>query len=95
MIIWRVKVDNHRLLSRIGYGLGIWIVIGASTEVAVTAYLLNRSWDQWDTAFKIVTPVIFSLWIVTQLYGGWRLFQMGKSKAKAYRDSKKEEEDTV
>lgn len=91
MILWRVKVDNHKLLSRIGYGLSIWIVVGASTEVAVTAYLLNRSWNEWDKVFRIVTPLVFGLWIVTQLYGGWRLYGMGKAKAKQFREGREED----
>ena len=79
MIIWRVKANNHLVRARIGYGCYIWIIVSACTEVIVTAYLLKDSWGEWGPVFQVITPVVFSLWIVTQFYGAYRLFNMGRA----------------
>ncbi|KAK2060131.1 hypothetical protein LY76DRAFT_426203 [Colletotrichum caudatum] len=79
MIIWRVKRSDHKLLSYLSGALCIWVLIGATTEVIVTIYLLHKSWDRWGHAWKFITPFIFSLWIATQLYGASRLFAMSQS----------------
>ncbi|OBR02547.1 hypothetical protein CH63R_13773 [Colletotrichum higginsianum IMI 349063] len=79
MIIWRVKRNNHKLLAYLTAGLCVWVIVGACTEVAVTIYLLHKSWGRWGTVWKFVTPFVFSLWIATQLYGASRLFVMSQS----------------
>ncbi|EGU80876.1 hypothetical protein RAB80_016886 [Fusarium oxysporum f. sp. vasinfectum] len=78
MIVWRIKRHNTLLLSRMAYTCCVWQVTGAITEVAVTIYLLNRSWHRWGLEWRIITPLVFSLWITTQLYGASRLYQMGR-----------------
>lgn len=89
MILWRVKNKNTYFLSRIGYICCGWMLTGACTEVAVTIYLLNRSWDYWGKVFRVLTPCVFSLWILTQLYAAWRFFQMGRSKDIEYKKGMK------
>ncbi|KAK6207969.1 hypothetical protein QIS74_13050 [Colletotrichum tabaci] len=79
MILWRIRRNDHRLLSYLTTGLCVWVVVGACTEVAVTIYLLHKSWDRWGHVWKFVTPFIFSLWIATQLYGASRLWSMSRS----------------
>ncbi|CAH0050829.1 unnamed protein product [Clonostachys solani] len=85
MIIWRVKRQNHKLLAHIGLGCCIWILVAATTEVVVTIYLLNRSWHRWGTVFRVITPVVFALWIATQLYGAYRLYTMGRAQLQEHR----------
>ncbi|KAK1975582.1 hypothetical protein LZ30DRAFT_349153 [Colletotrichum cereale] len=79
MIIWRIRRNDHRLLSYLSVGLCVWVLVGATAEVIVTIYLLHKSWDRWGHVWKFVTPIIFSLWIATQLYGASRLFSMSLS----------------
>ncbi|KAM0229832.1 hypothetical protein ACHAPO_009726 [Fusarium lateritium] len=79
MILWRIKRDNPAFLSRMAFGCCIWAVVAALTETIVTIYLLHNSWAQWGIAWKIITPVVFSLWITTQLYGSTRLYSMGRA----------------
>jgi hypothetical protein len=81
LIIWRVKFSEHRLLSRIAYACCIWVLVGATVETAVTIWLLNRSWHRWSLSFRVLLPLVFSLWISTQLYGAWRILGMARSKA--------------
>ncbi|KAH7245489.1 hypothetical protein BKA59DRAFT_172235 [Fusarium tricinctum] len=79
MIIWRVKRDNPALLSRLAYGCCIWAIIAAITESVVTIYLLHMSWHRWGIEWRIITPLVFSLWITTQFYGASRLYAMGRA----------------
>ncbi|KAJ0162526.1 hypothetical protein CTA2_4417 [Colletotrichum tanaceti] len=79
MILWRIRRNDHRLLSYLTTGLCVWVLAGACTEVAVTVYLLHKSWDRWGHVWKFVTPFVFSLWIATQLYGASRLWAMSRS----------------
>jgi hypothetical protein len=81
LIIWRVKSDEHRLLSRAAYTCCIWVLLGATVETAVTIWLLSRSWHRWSLSFRVLLPLVFSLWISTQLYGAWRILGMARSKA--------------
>ncbi|KAH0420273.1 hypothetical protein CcaCcLH18_14096 [Colletotrichum camelliae] len=85
MIIWRKRRNESKLLAYMTGGLCVWVVVGASTEVIVTIYLLYQSWDRWGNVWKFVTPFIFSLWISTQLYGASRLYSMSKSERQKYK----------
>lgn len=82
MIAWRVKANEHRLLSRMAYTCCIWVLLGATVETAVTIWLLNRSWQRWSLSFRVLLPLVFSLWISTQLYGASRILGMARSKAR-------------
>ncbi|TDZ74827.1 hypothetical protein CTRI78_v000297 [Colletotrichum trifolii] len=79
MIVWRLQEKNPRLRSWLAYACFAWLLLGATVETSVTIYLLHASWDRWGTAWKVITPVIFSLWISTQLYASKTLFQMARS----------------
>ncbi|KAF9877414.1 hypothetical protein CkaCkLH20_05114 [Colletotrichum karsti] len=79
MIVWRARRSDHYLLSNIAFGCFGWVLLGAALETSVTIYLLHRSWDRWGRVWRVVTPLIFSLWITTQLYGASRLYAMAKS----------------
>ncbi|KAF2010806.1 hypothetical protein BU24DRAFT_427006 [Aaosphaeria arxii CBS 175.79] len=81
MIIWRVKCNDHRLLSRMAYACCVWVMLGATTETAITIWLLKRSWSRWGLSCRILLPLVFSLWISTQLYGAYRIYCMARSKA--------------
>lgn len=80
MIFWRIKSANHVLLSRLAYACFGWVLLGASVETAITIWLLNRSWHRWSISFKVLLPIVFTLWITTQLYGATRIFSMARSK---------------
>ncbi|PLB53984.1 hypothetical protein P170DRAFT_343735 [Aspergillus steynii IBT 23096] len=82
MIIWRVKANDHHLLSRMAYACCVWVLLGATVETAVTIWLLKSSWHRWGTSCRILLPLVFSLWICTQLYGAFRIFGMAQSKAR-------------
>ncbi|EWZ29059.1 hypothetical protein FOZG_17348 [Fusarium oxysporum Fo47] len=79
MIIWRVKSYNHSLLTQMAYVCCVWVLVGATVETAITIWLLKCSWSRWSVSFRILLPLLFSLWISTQLYGGYRIFGMARS----------------
>ncbi|GKT46780.1 uncharacterized protein ColSpa_06961 [Colletotrichum spaethianum] len=96
MILWRIRRNDHRLLSYLTAGLCVWVLVGAFSEVAVTIYLLHESWGRWGHVWKFVTPFVFSLWIATQLYGASRLFSMSQSeRRKCIKGTPQEVEPTV
>jgi len=77
MIVWRIHRDTKpALLSRLGFGLSAWVCAMACAEVAVTVFLLQRSWDRWSTEWRIATPIIFTMWICAQLHGARIFFTM-------------------
>lgn len=84
MILWRIRNDENLLLARMTYSCCVWVLVGATVETVVTIYLLSRSWSLWGITWRIVTPIIFSLWISTQLYGAYRLFQMAQHRRRKY-----------
>jgi hypothetical protein len=81
MIIWRLKTKDNLMLSRMAYACCAWILLGATVETAITIWLLSRSWHLWGLSFRVLLPLVFSLWIVTQLYGAYRVFGMAQAKA--------------
>jgi peptidoglycan biosynthesis protein MviN/MurJ (putative lipid II flippase) len=85
MIVWRVKNDNHQLLARMTYCCCVWVLLGATAETIVTIYLLHRTRSRWGIVWRIVIPMVFSLWIITQLYGAYRLFQMARLRQRKYK----------
>ncbi|KAK1561261.1 uncharacterized protein LY79DRAFT_689593 [Colletotrichum navitas] len=85
LIIWRTRRNESKLLAYLAGGLFVWMIVGSLTEVAVTAYLLHKSWDRWGTVWKFVTPFIFSLWTCTQLFGASRLYSMSQSEWRKYK----------
>ncbi|KAF6845526.1 hypothetical protein CMUS01_00101 [Colletotrichum musicola] len=91
MIIWRAKRSHHRLLTYMVYGCFCWILLGATLELSITIYLLHRSWDRWGKVWRVVTPLIFSLWISTQLYGASRLFLMARAEQRKWSGKGKQE----
>ncbi|EKJ71395.1 hypothetical protein FPSE_08403 [Fusarium pseudograminearum CS3096] len=93
MIIWRIKRDNALLLSRLAFGCCVWAVVAAITETIVTIHLLQSSWNQWGLEWKIITPVVFSLWITTQLYGSTRLYAMARAESRKAKCKSESQED--
>ncbi|KJZ71112.1 hypothetical protein HIM_09466 [Hirsutella minnesotensis 3608] len=79
MIVRQVK-DSDRTSARIAYACCAWVLLGAMVQVAVTAYLLNRSWSRWRLTWRIVVPIILSLWISTQLEVAFKLARMARFK---------------
>ncbi|KAK9772068.1 hypothetical protein AB5N19_11690 [Seiridium cardinale] len=69
MILWRLKRGSHRLCYYMACSCAVWVTTMSLGELAVTTYLLNQSWNQWELIWRVITPLIFSLWICTQLYG--------------------------
>ncbi|KAH7242841.1 hypothetical protein B0J15DRAFT_404728 [Fusarium solani] len=86
MIIWRVRRQDHRLLTFMAHGCFLWVVVAAIVETAATMYLLIRSWARWGLVWRTVTPLIFSLWIITQLYGASRFMRMARAEKRKWKN---------
>jgi hypothetical protein len=68
------------------HGCFLWVVVAAIVETAVTMYLLIRSWARWGLVWRTVTPLIFSLWIITQLYGASRFMRMARAEKRKWKN---------
>ena len=69
IILYRCFPDSHLFLSRLFLIACITTFAGTLFETAVVMYLFGSLWDQWMTAFKIVTPVLHIAFSATQLHG--------------------------
>ncbi|KAJ7756258.1 hypothetical protein B0H16DRAFT_1315200 [Mycena metata] len=84
MIYWRVhRSGDRRRLMHIAYSCYLWQVVLSVGETGLTIYLLKVSWARWVLAWRIVTPVVFTLWIATQIYGATLLLKMGNEERRA------------
>jgi uncharacterized membrane protein len=79
MILWRAKSDKPKFLYYLMYFCCTWAVIGATTETAVTIYLMHASWYRWPIGWRVMIPFVFGLWITTQFYGAYRIRGMALS----------------
>ena len=82
LIAWRVRRANPTACYYIPRVCFVWVTAAATAETAVTAYMLNQSWSQWQLAWQIVTPTVFTLWIITQLYGAAIFLQLARAEGK-------------
>lgn len=76
LVVWRLWRTRYHVLAPMCLLCAVWIACMALFELAITIYLMHMTWDRWED-WRIATPIVFSLWICTQLYGGWNFFQMG------------------
>lgn len=86
LIIWRLWRTQYRILAPMCLLCAVWIVCMALFEMAITIYLLHMTWDRWED-WRIATPIVFSLWICTQLYGGWNFYQMSMGARRKAREN--------
>lgn len=91
MIVWRVKRDNHRLRGHLAYGCFGWSVGLSLAEIAVTTWLLSTTWAHWKEEWRIITPLLFTLWMAAQFYGAFRLWQMAERETKESRRTLEDE----
>lgn len=82
LIAWRVKRADPVACHRIPRVCFVWVTFMALTETVVTIYMLNQSWGQWRLEWQIITPTVFTLWIVTQLYGAAIFLQLARAEGK-------------
>ncbi|KAK6844421.1 hypothetical protein PG995_014531 [Apiospora arundinis] len=83
MIVWRLRRESPKTCRNIAAFCAGWTVLLALAEVAVTIWLFNKSWDIWDIVWKWITPIVFTLWIITQFYGACIYITMFKAERKA------------
>ncbi|KAJ7732437.1 hypothetical protein B0H16DRAFT_1770302 [Mycena metata] len=84
MIYWRVRRSgSRRRLMHIAYSCYLWQMLMSTSETALTIYLLKVSWARWVLAWRVVTPIVFTLWIATQIYGATLLLKMGNEERRA------------
>ena len=73
IILYRVYPTSHLVLSRLFLVAAITTFFGTICETLVIFYLFGSLWQQWQLAFKIVTPLLHCAFSATQLHGS-RIF---------------------
>ena len=69
IILYRVFPDSHKFLSRLFLIACVTTFAGTLFETAVVMYLFGSLWNQWITAFKVVTPLLHIAFAATQFHG--------------------------
>jgi hypothetical protein len=84
-IIYRIYPDNHNVLV---YAFGSTFVLNVSGTIAETIIIMTlfgQSWDRWELSFKIVTPILHTLFTIAQLHCARVLFALWmKEKRRLY-----------
>lgn len=83
MIFYRLYPDRHTLMHRIFIGTAVAEVAGTVFETILIFWLWGTLWKQWTLPFKVVTPILHTLFCAAQLFGAWvfwRLARKEKSK---------------
>jgi hypothetical protein len=84
-ILYRIYPKNHNFLAYAFASTFLLNVGGTIAETIIIMTLLGQSWDRWELPFKIVTPMLHTLFTVAQLHCAKVLFKLWlKEKRRAY-----------
>ncbi|KAL6719995.1 hypothetical protein ACLMJK_001916 [Lecanora helva] len=75
IIIYRIYPNSHLFLSRLFLFACISTFFGTICETIVIFYLFGSLWNQWQIAFKVVTPLLHCAFSATQIHGS-RIFYL-------------------
>jgi len=83
MIVYRLCPARHVLMYRLFLGTSIAEITSTAFESIVVLWLFGTLWQQWTLSFKVVTPILHSLFSTAQLFGAWILWQLAKKEKAA------------
>jgi hypothetical protein len=82
MIIYRTHKDNHYLLKNVFLVTSLITLMGTTAETILTFVFLASIWTRIDMAFKILTPILYMVFVLAQLHGSKILYIMYKKECR-------------
>ncbi|KIW09218.1 uncharacterized protein PV09_00145 [Verruconis gallopava] len=92
IILYRVKKDNHYLLSQVFFITAIITVLGTTAETVMIFVFLGSVWHRLSLDFKVATPILHVVFMAAQVHGSRILFSMYKRQKQALREQEKRKE---
>jgi hypothetical protein len=88
-ILYRLRPDNHRFLLYVFAATSAVTIIGTTLETITVMVLFGQSWEKWALEFKILTPILHTIFTLAQLHGSKILFLMYKKQKMLLADEDK------
>lgn len=89
IILYRIWPDSHQFLAKL-FKIATYVTFSSTIiETIVIMWLFGVLWNRWTIAFKVVTPLLHTLFAVAQLWGTWNFYGLWKKQerlAKADRE---------
>ena len=91
IILYRVYPTKHYFLKRLFFTCMVTTFCGTMAETVLTMYLFGISWNRWQLAFKITTPMLHVLFMSCQLWGTYNFYKMVQRQKRIIRDQEREQ----
>jgi hypothetical protein len=92
LILYRVYPERHLLLAWVFRATVACELLGTTVETVLVLWIFGTLWEEWDLAFKIVTPSLHLLFTVAQLWGAWVFWLIAKKESRASRKQTMDQE---
>jgi hypothetical protein len=76
IILYRNYPDSHAFLSKVFFAAMIVTFSGTLIETVVVMYFWGWAWDRWTLPFRILTPMLHTVFSAAQLWGAWNFKKM-------------------
>lgn len=91
IILYRIRNTDHAFLVKVMRTACISCLCGTIIETIVVMYLFGSLWYRWTLPFKIVTPILHTVFSAAQLWGAKNFYSMWQSQKKKLAEQKKDE----
>jgi hypothetical protein len=77
-----MRHDDHEFLRKVFLAAMVVTSCGTVVETIVVMYFWGWAWDRWTLAFKILTPILHTVFSAAQLWGAWNFYKMWQDQKK-------------
>ncbi|KAF2148067.1 hypothetical protein K461DRAFT_330072 [Myriangium duriaei CBS 260.36] len=95
MIIYRVRPTDYKNLMRIFLASVALELIGTLVETVIVMNIFGSVWGRWPISFKVVTPILHTLFSLAQLWGARVLYSMYRQQKKLAQQASPEMSNTA
>lgn len=85
MILYRLKPNKHFLLSRVLLSVSYLELLSTIAETGLIFWLWGSLWSKWTLPFKVITPILHTLFSLAQLWGFWVLRKLSQKELQKLR----------
>jgi hypothetical protein len=86
IILLRMRSNDHEYLRKVFFAAMVVTFSGTILETIVVMYFWGWAWDRWTVAFKVLTPILHSIFSAAQLWGAWNFYKMWQDQKKKLRN---------